>query len=257
MFDVSRAPNEQATELANLLRDGGGLSFGSIEDTWMPDMQLGAPSLQIHMPPPLGAPPAGPPPAGPPPVKKRKTGVDGLASAKNIKSVGGSVTIYTGYSAVSSAPQKTAPDAAQAVLQEQIKQQQATQNASAPGREGLSRQLPEGWEMKKSRSTGKVYYINEKLGTSQFEPPQGSTVKVEAKKKQKTVSRKTDAPQAIATDKAAVFGVVRAGSASKGRWAKWNKCNEIVHAEDPEDEQPEFQQKTFTRPRRRMREDDD
>merc|ERR1712176_1736563 len=108
-------------------------------------------------------------------------------------------------------------------------------SSAIAGTEALPRQLPDGWEMKKSRSTGKVYYVNEKLGVSQFEPPQGSTVKAETKKKTKVATRKPDAPQAIATDKAAVFGVVRAGTANKGRFAKWNRCNALVHAEDEEE----------------------
>merc|ERR1712039_650502 len=125
-------------------------------------------------------------------------------------SVGGSVTIYDGYSAVSAGPQKV-QNPAQAVLQQQLQQQQQAApdpNSSIPGREALSRQLPDGWEMKKSRSTGKVYYVNEKLGVSQFEPPQGSTVKAETKKKTKVATKSKDAPGAIATDKNGVMGLV-------------------------------------------------
>lgn len=43
--------------------------------------------------------------------------------------------------------------------------------------QALPRQLPEGWEVKQSRSTGKVYYVNEKLGKTQWEPPAGSSAK--------------------------------------------------------------------------------
>merc|ERR1712118_160924 len=35
-------------------------------------------------------------------------------------------------------------------------------------------QLPPGWEVKKSRSTGQIYYANEVLQTAQFEFPPGT-----------------------------------------------------------------------------------
>eukprot|EP00931_Biecheleriopsis_adriatica_P084132 TRINITY_DN5785_c0_g1_i2.p1 TRINITY_DN5785_c0_g1~~TRINITY_DN5785_c0_g1_i2.p1 ORF type:complete len:576 (+),score=133.39 TRINITY_DN5785_c0_g1_i2:48-1730(+) len=38
-------------------------------------------------------------------------------------------------------------------------------------RDALSVPLPEGWEAKQSNSTGKIYYVNEKLGKTQWTPP--------------------------------------------------------------------------------------
>lgn len=248
-FDVNRAPDEQAAELAILLREGGGLPMGCVEDMAAFPMDLPAfhPDVFGHQASSHGIPLA-PPPSGPPPgargdealAKKRRHGVEGLAPSKNIRS-GGAVTIYSGYSSVTSAMQKTpkaaALEPAQALLQQQ-QQRQANPAGAVSGREALTRQLPEGWEMKKSRTTGKTYYVNEKLGTSQFEPPHGSTVKAEStKKKHKSQIPKTDAPSAIKGDKNGVLGLVRASSARTGRFAKWNRCNEMVHAEDePEDQ---------------------
>lgn len=164
---------------------------------------------------------------------KRKRGVDGLASNKNIQQ-GGSVTIYSGYEAVTGSfgPAAKAKAAAPAPSF-------ASASSSAPssiqGHEALPRQLPEGWEMKKSRTTGKVYYVNEKLGKSQFEPPMGSTVKAAPqKKKQKTSTRSKDVPDAQVTSMNGVMGVVRATDQNAARWQKWQKCSRIVNAPSPE-----------------------
>lgn len=200
----------------------------------------------------------GPPPSEPPPPtrqpmetgwqpaaaseadRKRKRGrTDGLASNKNIKG-GGSVTVYNGYesqttAAVAGSTRKASSSSAPAVAA-------AVAAAAAPnfarasssqGQEALPRQLPEGWEMKKSRSTGKVYYINEKLGKSQFDPPQGSTVKAVSpqKKKQKSVHRPKDVAGATMTSMNGVTGVVRAKDQNANRWAKWQKCSQVVNTE--------------------------
>lgn len=162
--------------------------------------------------------------------KKRKRGVDGLASNKSIQQ-GGSVTIYSGYEAVTGSFGPAAK-AAPAV-------NQLSASSSAPssiqGHQALPRQLPEGWEMKKSRTTGKVYYVNEKLGKSQFEPPMGSTVKaVPQKKKQKASTRPKDLPDAQVTSMNGVMGVVRATDQNTARWQKWQKCSRIVNAPSPE-----------------------
>merc|ERR1711972_631519 len=36
--------------------------------------------------------------------------------------------------------------------------------------------LPEGWEVRKSRTTGRVYFANVKLGKSQFVPPSSAPI---------------------------------------------------------------------------------
>lgn len=46
--------------------------------------------------------------------------------------------------------------------------------------------LPVGWEAKVSRSTGRVYYVNRKLGKSQFERPTLASLKAQKLARQKT-----------------------------------------------------------------------
>lgn len=188
----------------------------------------------------------GPPPSEPPPAtagtagstapaasdaerKRKRSGVDGLASNKHIKS-GGTVTVYNGYGALTNT-HAPAPKAASA----------SAFSASMPalskiqGQEGLTRSLPEGWEMKKSRSSGKTYYVNEKLGKSQFDPPAGSSVKVAPqKKKDKASTRPKDTESATMTSSNGVKGVVRATDKNMARWQKWQKCSRVVNAESPE-----------------------
>lgn len=48
--------------------------------------------------------------------------------------------------------------------------------------------LPVGWEAKVSRSTGRVYYVNRKLGKSQFERPTLASLKAQKLARQKTAS---------------------------------------------------------------------
>uniref|UniRef100_M4BMB8 Myosin motor domain-containing protein n=1 Tax=Hyaloperonospora arabidopsidis (strain Emoy2) TaxID=559515 RepID=M4BMB8_HYAAE len=48
--------------------------------------------------------------------------------------------------------------------------------------------LPVGWEAKVSRSTGRVYYVNRKLGKSQFERPTLASVKAQKLARQKSAS---------------------------------------------------------------------
>merc|ERR1712048_57912 len=99
------------------------------------------------------------------------------------------------------------------------------------GTEALPRQPPEGWEMKKSRSTGKVYYVNEKLGKSQFEPPAGSSIKAAPQKKHRTSLRTKETPDAQVTDKAGLAGLIRANDQSKvGKWQKWQKTSRLLNA---------------------------
>jgi len=93
--------------------------------------------------------------------------------------------------------------------------------------------------MKKSRSTGKTYYINEKLGKSQFEPPAGSTIKEQpAAKKQRLPTHSRDLPDAQRTDKNGMMGVIRGQDKKVGRWAKWQQCADLLQQDEPE-EQPE------------------
>jgi len=118
-------------------------------------------------------------------VKKRKKGVEGLASNKSIKT-GGAVTVYSGYDAMTLAP-KEKPAAEKPAAPTQV-------TGPAAVTQALQRQLPDGWEMRKSRSTGKIYYVNEKLGKSQFEPPAGSTIdkKVDPKKEESRHQKQGD-----------------------------------------------------------------
>lgn len=155
--------------------------------------------------------------------KKRPSGVEGLASSKRIRS-GGAVTVYNGLDAVTSAPK---PEA-------------ATLPAAAPAKsaatQALPRQLPEGWEMKRSRTTGKIYYVNEKLGKSQFDPPPGAVMKATERRKEKVVQRPTkDIPDAQLTDRNGLIGLVRATDKKLGRWQKWQKCNQILNEPDPDE----------------------
>nr|CCA16732.1 myosinlike protein putative [Albugo laibachii Nc14]CCA21835.1 myosinlike protein putative [Albugo laibachii Nc14] len=48
--------------------------------------------------------------------------------------------------------------------------------------------LPIGWEAKLSRSSGRVYYVNRKLGKSQFEPPTIASLKAQKLARQKTAA---------------------------------------------------------------------
>jgi len=198
-------------------------------------------------PPPIGPPPSGPPPAGTAPSagpeqeRKRKRGVEGLASSKNIKS-GGTVTIYSGYAAMTTAPpsgpapKASAPAApAASAGSRKAEGSQVTVNG-IQGKEALQRQLPEGWEIKISKSTGKVYYVNEKLGKTQWEPPAGSSVKAAPQKKQKVSKRTKDNPDAQATDRNGVMGLVRATEAKTARWQKWNRASRVINEESPENE---------------------
>lgn len=89
--------------------------------------------------------------------------------------------------------------------------------------------------MKKSRSSGRVYYINEKLGKSQFDPPAGSTVKVEVRKKNRAATHSKELPDAQVTDKIGMMGVIRAKDQKLGRWQKWQKCSRILNEPDPDD----------------------
>ncbi|CAE7825406.1 Kpna7, partial [Symbiodinium sp. KB8] len=117
-------------------------------------------------------------------VKKRKKGVEGLASNKSIKT-GGAVTVYSGYDAMTIAP-KEKPAAEKPAAPTQV-------TGPAAVTQALQRQLPDGWEMRKSRSTGKTYYVNEKLGKSQFEPPAGSTIDKKADPKKKKAATRSKA----------------------------------------------------------------
>merc|ERR1712113_708651 len=106
-------------------------------------------------------------------------------------------------------------------------QSSSSATSAVQGQQGLSRQLPEGWEIRKSRSTGKVYYVNEKLGKSQFDPPAGSSVKATPKdKKQKaTIRAKDPAADAQLASMNGVMGSVRAKDKNVARWQKWQKCS--------------------------------
>lgn len=166
-------------------------------------------------------------PPGEPPTKlkadeeasrKRRRGVEGLASSKHIKH-GGSVTVYNGYDSVTAKPVA------------QASSQAAT--AAKPAKVEV-KGLPDGWEKKVSRSTGKTYYVNEKLGKSQFEPPGVPAGIKETPKKAKVSTRPKDAPEAQFTDKNGVMGLIRASDKKLGRWQKWQKCNAILNAEEAE-----------------------
>lgn len=164
------------------------------------------------------------------PQKKRRRGeVDGLAKSRQILN-GGSVTVYSGYSSTTTTPQQAGEKSTAGPSAARGNPSQLAGMAV----QGLPRQLPEGWEMKKSRSTGKVYYVNEKLGKSQFDPPVGSTVKVEKKKKQRVVTHSKDLPDAQTTDKIGMMGVIRGNDKQAGRWNKWQRCSRILDDEDQE-----------------------
>lgn len=89
--------------------------------------------------------------------------------------------------------------------------------------------------MRKSRSTGKTYYVNEKLGKSQFDPPAGSTIRAEpAKKKHKVATHSRELPSAHTSDKVGMMGVIRGQDKKLGRWQKWQQCSRILQDdEDP------------------------
>jgi len=155
--------------------------------------------------------------------------VEGLASAKKIKTGGGSVTVYDGYTAVEVKRPKDA----------KVGLYGATTTSTAPstnppkGREGLERLLPAGWEMRKSKSTGKVYYVNEKEGKTQWEPPAGSSLSAPADtKKRKQSTKATPGLEAHATSMNGVSGLVRATQQTTGKWQKWQKTSQLLNAED-------------------------
>lgn len=164
--------------------------------------------------------------------KRRK--VEGLAPSKNIKQAGG-LTVYAGYSAITSSKDKDSGVADSTTSSSTARSgAAASAGAAITGVHGLPRQLPEGWEMKKSRSTGKVYYVNAKLGTSQFDPPAGSTVKVSAKKKQKASTRSKEGPSATMSDRNGVAGIIRATEQKTNKWAKWQNTSRLLNTEDEE-----------------------
>jgi len=226
-------------------------------DPWGP-VALGAAPLLGALPVgPVGpepevrpTPPPGPPPAGPPPertkiwvpsnpaaeesgAKKRKLGVDGLAKGVKISS-GGGVTVYNGYDAVTSGPRQAASSSAAPALAQQQAPPPTFGVAAGAAVQALPRQMPEGWEMRKSRSTGKVYYINEKLGKSQFDPPAGSTLQPRAAtKKQRAPTHSKDLPDAQKTDKNGMMGVIRGSDKKVGRWQKWQQCARVLQEDVP------------------------
>lgn len=136
--------------------------------------------------------------------------------------------MYSGYAATTTTPQ-------------QAGEKQPSREAAKPqpvkplvglAVQGLSRNLPEGWEMKKSRSTGKTYYINEKMGKSQFEPPEGSSVKADPKVKKQRLTHSKNLPDAQKTDKIGMMGVIRGSDKQAGRWAKWAQCSRSLEDEE-------------------------
>eukprot|EP00747_Dinoflagellata_sp_TGD_P165414 gnl/TRDRNA2_/TRDRNA2_186647_c0_seq1.p1 gnl/TRDRNA2_/TRDRNA2_186647_c0~~gnl/TRDRNA2_/TRDRNA2_186647_c0_seq1.p1 ORF type:complete len:376 (-),score=76.21 gnl/TRDRNA2_/TRDRNA2_186647_c0_seq1:89-1216(-) len=166
--------------------------------------------------------------------RKRRRAVEGLASNKSIKS-GGKVTIYNGYSAVTTQPQQAEQKKEPVVQPAAPAQVQAPASVTTQIPQALQRQLPEGWEMKQSRSTGRVYYVNEKLGKSQFEPPAGSSVKADSTKKKKSASlRSKDIPDAQTSDMNGVVGMMRANEQKVGKWQKWQRTCREIHREDDE-----------------------
>lgn len=49
--------------------------------------------------------------------------------------------------------------------------------------------LPDGWEKKISSTTGKVYYVNKRLGETQWKPPAGSIIEVVSPEADKSLRR--------------------------------------------------------------------
>lgn len=154
--------------------------------------------------------------------------VDGLAKNRQILS-GGSITMYSGYNSTTSTPRQAGERPASG---QPPAKRAAPQHAAGGAVEGLKRNLPEGWEMKKSRSSGKVYYVNEKAGLSQFDPPAGSTVKAEQKKKQRAATHSTNLPDAQTTDKVGMMGVIRGKDKNLGRFQKWQRCSRSLDEEE-------------------------
>lgn len=152
--------------------------------------------------------------------------MDGLANmaSRQILS-GGSVTVYSGYESTTTTPKEAGEKPA---MQKPAK----SSHLAGMAVQALPRQLPEGWEMKKSRSSGRTYYVNEKLGKSQFEPPVGSTVKVEPKKKKQRTTHSKDLPDAQVTDKVGMMGVIRGNDRQMGRWQKWQQCSRVLDEEE-------------------------
>lgn len=158
------------------------------------------------------------------PAKGKRHHVEGLDSGQRIKH-GGSVTVYTGYSAI------TAEVAREEASATQVTPRQA-QAQGVVGTEALPRQLPEGWEMRRSKSTSKVYYVNEKLGKTQWEPPAGSSLKAAPSAKRRKTSRGQDAPDAQATSMNGIVGLVRATEQKTSKWQKWQQCAKVIDEDD-------------------------
>lgn len=190
--------------------------------------------------------------------RRNPSAVEGLAPTKHIKS-GGSVTVYSGYESRTVTPAaKLAKDGSGAAAPAPAVAPAAAPGIGPPVTEALPKQqLAPGWEMKKSRTTGKIYYVNEKLGTSQFEPPVSASSK--AKKESRSVIRPKDAPDAQNTDKNGLMGLVRATDKKLGRWQKWQKCNAILNEPDPDEKQDtnvEDKSQFRRRPRKGAHDDD-
>jgi len=228
---------EQAAELAALLREADGMISQPIREG-ASEMQVAPPTIQPDIAwPTLGFTPPPPPPGKPPDVnstntapeesvgkKRRRSTVEGLARGTAIKG-GGTVTVYDGYSSIKAAPQA-----------EEKRTETSAPSKHKHATEALPRRLPEGWEMKRSRTSGRIYFVNESLGKSQFEPPAGATMAATTSKKKKTSSRVKDCPDAQVTDKNGVMGLIRASEKKTGRWAKWQMCSRALQDEDEDDD---------------------
>lgn len=149
------------------------------------------------------------------PPQKRRRGVEGLAAGKEIKQ-SGPVTVYSGYSAVTAAPNAA--------------KSQSASIAHSTMRT-IPRQLPEGWEKRRSRTTDRVYYVNEKLNKTQWDPPAGSNLPVVPQKKQK-VQKTRHQPNAQTTSLNGVVGLVHAEEANTKRWKRWQQNSKAIHSDE-------------------------
>lgn len=224
-----------AAELATLLRSGLGSGFPGLPPGAMDGSRPRSPSreadgVQVKAAPVLQGQVVPGIPGGPlaaskamPPPKKRKRATDGLAPNRNIKQ-GGAVTVYSGFSAVTVAPQPKREAAPQASPQPP---------SGLQATEALPRQLPEGWEMRRSRTKNAVYYVNEKLGKTQWEPPEGSSLKPSMQSKKKGSVRLKESPaEAAVSSMNGVMGLVRAADQRTSKWQRWQHASAMLNTDD-------------------------
>jgi len=141
--------------------------------------------------------------------------IEGLAPNKKIAmDAPGAVTVYDGLTTVSLVPkrQQKEHDVAAPIRGARTGSAPIPTSASI-AKDALQRDLPKGWEMRKSRSTGKVYYVNLTTKESTFDRPSGAKPVVKKKLSKKEIEEKQ----------------------TKRKWNNWQKTSVLLNKDEDED----------------------